>query len=336
MKPTSTTPAPARPSGADAASARLGLHRYAVVVAVCTGLLVFAGGLVTSTGSGLAVPDWPLSYGQVFPPMVGNVRFEHGHRMVAATVGMLTVLLTLWVWRREPRRWVRRLGLAATGAVVAQGLLGGLTVLLLLPAPVSVAHACLGQTFFCIVVSLALFTSPSWRREVMPDADQASGISVRTLAPLTTAIVFLQLLLGATMRHIGAGLAIPDFPLAFGKLVPAFTTPGIAIHYAHRVGALVVAISAAFTVTRVLRQHRDTPALVRPALLLATLVVIQIALGATTVWTAKAVIPTTLHVLTGALVLATSLVLALRSHKYVARRAERRAFAPLPAERVAT
>jgi cytochrome c oxidase assembly protein subunit 15 len=336
MKPTSATPRPARPSGADDASARPGLHRYAVVVAVCTGLLVFAGGLVTSTGSGLAVPDWPLSYGQVFPPMVGNVRFEHGHRMVAAAVGALTVLLSLWIWRREPRRWVRRLGWAATGAVVAQGLLGGLTVLLLLPAPVSVAHACLGQTFFCIVVSLALFTSPGWRRAVLPDPDSAPGASLRVLAPLMTGIVFVQLLLGATMRHIGAGLAIPDFPLAFGRVVPAFTTPGIAIHFAHRVGALVVASFVAVTVARVLRQHRDQPALVRPACLLAALVVIQIGLGATTIWTAKAVVPTTLHVWTGAMVLATSLVLSLRSHKYVARREARPAFATLPTERVAT
>jgi cytochrome c oxidase assembly protein subunit 15 len=336
MKPTSQpapTPRPGTPAGD--ARTRLGLHRYACVVAVCTGLLVFAGGLVTSTGSGLAVPDWPLSYGQVFPPMVGNVRFEHGHRMVAATVGAMTVLLAFWLWRREPRRWVRRLGAAAVGAVVAQGLLGGITVLLLLPPGVSVAHACLGQTFFCIVVSLALFTSPGWRQPTTPAADAPGGWSLRSLAPVTTAIVFAQLLLGATMRHIGAGLAIPDFPLAFGRLVPAFTTPGIAVHYAHRVGALVVCTAVALTVTRVLRRHRGEPALVRPAILLATLVVIQVALGATTIWTAKAVVPTTLHVLTGALVLATSLVLALRSHKHVAVREPRLAFG-MPVERIAT
>ena len=290
------------------------MHRYAVFVAVCTALLVFAGGLVTSTGSALSVPDWPLSYGTVFPPMVGNVRFEHGHRLVAASVGMLTLGLAVWLWRREPRRAVRRLGLLALGAVVLQGLLGGLTVLLLLPPPVSVAHACLGQTFFCLVVAIALVTSPGWRRAAVAPARPP----LPALAAVLTGLVYLQLLVGATMRHTGAGLAIPDFPLAFGRLVPPFEAPGVAVHFAHRVLGFVVAGCAAFVAATAVRQ-RAVPHLRAPALAALALVLVQIGLGGLTVWSAKAVVPTTLHVLNGALILATSLVLALRSFRALGR-----------------
>jgi cytochrome c oxidase assembly protein subunit 15 len=308
------------------------LHRYALLVAVCTGLLVFAGGLVTSTGAGLSVPDWPLSYGMVFPPMVGNVRFEHGHRMVASTVGAMTILLAVWLQRREPRPLLRRLGWLALGAVVLQGFLGGLTVLLLLPTPVSVAHACLGQAFFGIVVAIALMTSPGWRRAAGPVA--VPGSALRPLALLCTGSVFLQLVLGALMRHTGAGLAIPDFPLAFGRLVPAFTSTAVAVHYAHRLGGLAVAVAAVVTAVQAWRWHRRQAALLRPALLVPALVCVQILLGGITVWSAKAVVPTTLHVLNGALVLAASLVLALRSFRLVAREPARFAAGTLPREAV--
>src|SRR5262245_42148223 len=134
-------------------------HRFARLTVGATLMLVFAGGLVTSTGSGLSVPDWPLSYGMLMPPMVGGVRFEHSHRMVATSVGFLTLVLAIWTARREPRRGVRSLAWGALAAVVAQGVLGGLTVIFLLPTPISVSHACLAQTFFCIVIALAYATS---------------------------------------------------------------------------------------------------------------------------------------------------------------------------------
>src|SRR6266704_6334687 len=137
-------------------------HRYAVVCACATAVLLVAGGLVTSTGSGLAVPDWPLSFGQVFPPMAGGVLFEHGHRLAATAVGCLTVVLALWTVVGDARPSVRALGLLALLAVVLQGLLGGITVLYKLPLAVSVTHACLAQTFFCLTVTLALVTSPAW------------------------------------------------------------------------------------------------------------------------------------------------------------------------------
>lgn len=314
---------------------RLALHRYAVGVAVATALLLFAGGLVTSTGSGLAVPDWPLSYGELMPPMVGNIRYEHGHRMVATAVGFLTVVLALWAWRREPRRAVRRLAFVALGAVILQGTLGGLTVLFFLPAPISVAHATLAQTFFCMIVSIALFTSPGWIRSTQAsEAAGETGLELRRLALGTTVAIYLQLILGAVMRHIEAGLAIPDFPLAFGRLVPPFTSAGIAVHFAHRLGAVVVATCVVWTVSRVLRQHGGVEALRRPALLLAALVVVQIGLGATTVWTRKAVLPTTFHVLCGALLLVTSLVLTLRAYRLLP--AVRRSRLPLGSLEVAT
>ena len=144
------------------------LHRYAKLVAASTLLLIAAGGMVTSTGSGLSVPDWPNTYGWFmfsFPmdKWVGGIFYEHSHRLIASTVGFLTIVLAIWTWRVEPRAWVRWLGLAALGAVILQGLLGGLTVLLLLPAPVSIGHAGLAQLFFCITLTLAVVTSPWWK-----------------------------------------------------------------------------------------------------------------------------------------------------------------------------
>ena len=190
------------------------LHRYITFVVVSTVLLIAAGGMVTSTDSGLAVPDWPNTYGHFmfsFPleKMVGGILYEHGHRMIASTVGFLTIILAVWTWRVDPRRWVRRLALLALGAVILQGLLGGLTVLFLLPAPISVGHAALAQIFFCLTLSLAVFTSRGWRTATAAVDDP----TLRTVATTTTALVYVQILLGATMRHTEAGLAIPDFPL---------------------------------------------------------------------------------------------------------------------------
>src|SRR4051794_35034949 len=163
-------PHPAPPTFAEATAGKRAPrwhHRYATLVAACTVLLIAAGGMVTSTGSGLSVPDWPTTYGWTmfsFPmnKWVGGIFYEHGHRLIASTVGFLTIILAVWVGRVEPRRWVRRLGYAALGAVILQGLLGGITVLLFLPAPISIGHAALAQLFFCITLSLAVFTSPGW------------------------------------------------------------------------------------------------------------------------------------------------------------------------------
>ncbi len=296
-----------------------GLHRFAQLLCGATFLLLVAGGLVTSTGSGLSVPDWPTSYGYnmfTFPPSkwVGGIRFEHTHRLIASVVGFLTIVLAVWLLRREPRRWVRLLGLAALLAVVVQGLLGGLTVILLLPTAISVSHASLAQSYFCLVVAIAVVTSREWQAEqTEPGAPDLAR--VHRLAVLATAVVFLQLVLGAIMRHAEAGLAIPDFPLAFGRLVPPLDSGKVAIHFAHRLGAILVTIAIALLVTRVVTSHRREARLTRPSLLLLGLVAAQVSLGAATVLTRKEALLTTAHVVTGALILATSLLVALRSYR---------------------
>ena len=293
------------------------LHRYAKLVCSATVLLLVAGGLVTSTGSGLAVPDWPTSYGWnmfAFPMrhMVGGIFYEHGHRLIASGVGFLTILLALWIWKVEPRRWMRMLAFAALAAVCVQGLLGGITVLYFLPTLVSTAHAGLAQIFFCMTVAIALFTSRGW---VEPRGDLVDDRLLRLIAGATTASIYLQVLVGATMRHSDAGLAIPDFPLVFGGLWPPDWTPQVAIHYAHRVGALVVSGAVAATVGHIWYHHRRRSELLRPAWLLACLVISQVTLGAWVIWSAKNVAINTAHVVVGALALATSLVLTLRSHQ---------------------
>jgi len=285
-------------------------HRFARLTASATFVLIFVGGLVTSTGSSLSVPDWPLSYGQFFPPMVGGVLYEHGHRMVAGTVALLTAGLAAWTYRAEQRGWVRWLAGAALVCVVLQAVLGGVTVLLRLPTAVSVSHAALAQAFFCLVVALALVTGRSWLSE---EFSVVTDARLQGLCAATTAAVYAQLMLGAIMRHTGAGLAIPDFPLAYGRLVPPIASFPVGIHFAHRVGALVVAALTVSTAAHVLRRHRQERGLMRPAMLLGAFVAIQISLGATIIWTRKAVLPTTSHVAIGAAILATSLVITLRS-----------------------
>ena len=290
------------------------LHRFAVLTSVATFALIFAGGLVTSTGSALAVPDWPLSFGQLFPRMEGGVLFEHGHRLLAGTVAILTAVLCAWLIRKEPRVWVRRLGVAALLAVVAQAVLGGIHVLERLPVATGIAHAALAQFFMCLTVVLAMVTGPRWR-EAWPMAGDPRAGATRRLLVATVLAIYLQILVGALVRHTGSGLVIPTFPLANGHLWPPIDSKYVAYQMAHRVGALVVAVLVLWSAARVLRHHGATPRLRRPAVLLATLLVWQILLGALTIWKQKAVIPTTSHVLSGALLLATALVLAIRAHR---------------------
>lgn len=300
----------------------MALHLYALLVAASTAVLIFAGGLVTSTGSGLSVPDWPNTYGWfmfAFPldKMVGGIFYEHTHRLIASTVGLLTIGLALWLWRAEPRRWVRRLGYVALAAVVTQGILGGITVLWFLPDPISIAHASLAQIVFCLTATISLATSPGWKRAYgRAAAPPAAGDrALQRVAVATAAVIYLQIVIGAIMRHTDAGLAIPDFPLALGHLIPPRWDDKIAIHFAHRVGAVLAACLVAATAAHVFRHHATRRELVRPSVLLLVMVAVQIALGALTVLTARQYIINSLHVVTGGLVLVTSLVLALRAHR---------------------
>lgn len=295
------------------------LHYYLRLLAAASLLLIAAGGLVTSTDSGLAVPDWPNTYGYFmfafpFSKMVGGILYEHGHRLIASVVGLMTIGLAVWAWRVEARAWVRRLAWTALAAVVVQGLLGGITVIYLLPKPISISHAGLAQLFFALVVSLGIFTSPGWRGG-FGRSEPLDDPPLARLALAVPALVYLQILLGATMRHNDAGLAIPDFPLAFGRLLPPEWNLGIALHFAHRLGAVAVTIAAVALIVRILRVHRHRPELARPALFLSVVLLAQVGLGAWTVWSGLQPHINTAHVATGGLLWVVSVALGLRVHR---------------------
>lgn len=316
------------------------LHRYAVVLACATLGLIVAGAMVTSTGSGLSVPDWPTTYGQnmfTYPPSkwVGGIFYEHGHRLIASTVGFMTIILAVWLWRRDSRRWMKILGGVALLAVIAQGVLGGLTVLYLLPTPVSVLHGCVAQAFFCITIAIAVFTSPQWHRRE-ERIETPSRLAVPRLCVALFAMVFVQLILGAVMRHTESGLAVLDFPLAYGQVFPDLsatavenynidrrwehlmqpvTAAQIGYHMAHRVGAAVVAVVLICVTTVVVRRHGGIAALRWPAIAASALLLIQLGLGAWTVWSGKNEWVASAHVAVGAATLGTVWVMALQSFR---------------------
>ncbi len=240
------------------------LHRFSVLVAASTFFLLVAGAMVTSTGSGLAVPDWPLSFGKFFPPMVGGVLYEHGHRMIAAAVGFLTLLLALVMIWKEPRSWVRRMAIAALAAVCLQGLLGGLTVLWKLPAPVSIAHAGLAELFFALTVSMAVVTSQRWEQPAEFTLEPKDASACRVLAVTACLAVFLQILLGALVRHT-------DWKAA------------VFVHMAWALAALFFVGRLSFFLNS---GYADRPALRRPAMAATHLLALQLILGTAT-WIAK-------------------------------------------------
>jgi len=286
-----------------------GLNRFAILVACATFFLIIAGALVTSNDAGLATSDWPLSNGQVFPRMVGNLFWEHGHRMVATTVGLLTIGLMVYTLVKEKRNWVRKLSIVALAGVIAQGLLGGLTVKLMLPLAVSAAHATLAQLFFCTTVSLAVFTSKSWI-EANPIGEEKDNVPVRYLCTAAFVTIFLQLILGATLRHSAT----------WDKQLPT------ELILAHIGGAFVVTLILGSAGITVLRRHKGNAFLTRPATIALILLVVQLCLGlaAYLVRTASPNDPqplnpmisvTVAHVACGALVFATTIVLTLRTYK---------------------
>jgi len=277
-------------------------HRFAVLLACWTFLLIIAGALVTSNDAGLSVPDWPTSFGSWYkvPKLVGGVKFEHTHRMIAQGAGLLTIILAVWTWRADKRRWLRILAFAALGTVIAQGILGGLTVLFYLPPAVSSAHAALAQTFFCIAVAMALFTSQRWiEEEPRVEFDQRRP-SLFTLTLLSIFVLYVQLTLGAMFRHHGLSW------------------------WPHVVHAVVVSFVLAWTAVRALTVYSQIEAVRRPAILMLSLVIAQLCLGFTAFLTRvewgkdtiqpelPMIISTVAHVAVGALLLATTVILAIQ------------------------
>lgn len=292
------------------------LHRFAFFTTCLTFPLIFVGGLVKSHEAGLSVPDWPTSYGYnmfTFPLhwMVGGIFYEHGHRLYASAVGLCILVLAFWMWRSEPRKWVKKLGWYSLAAVCVQGALGGLTVYLLLPTWNSTAHAALAQATFCLTVAMSMVTRKDWDDDVVKIGDQRTE-KLRRATFITVSAIFLQLILGAVMRHEEAGLAIATFPLADGKLIPDFTSVGVGLNFAHRLWAMVVGILIWRTGLLALKNAKRFPSYRRPAIAGMVLVIIQITLGAVTIWTAKDPNWTSLHVVGGAAVLASQFMLAVR------------------------
>jgi cytochrome c oxidase assembly protein subunit 15 len=281
------------------------LHRFAWLTVLATFPLLFVGGLVTSTGSALAVPDWPTTFGYnmfLYPlsGMVGGILYEHSHRLLGAIVGFMTILLALGLWLRESRAWLRWLGTIALGAVILQGVLGGLRVVLL-QHTLAIIHACFAQAFFALTVSIAFFTAPANASgSDHPSAGDSSRL--RRLCVLTTALIYGQIVFGAILRHTGTRL---DAHLFFAALV--------AIHI------IVINMQA-------WRYYFEQPYLVRPILFLTALLMTQLSLGlgsylvrytamAAAITPASRIGLTTTHLAVGSLMLATSLVLTLRTYR---------------------
>ena len=283
--------------------------------------------MVTSKGVGLAVPDWPTTFGYnmfLFPvsKWVGGIFFEHTHRLIASAVGFLTIIVAIWLWRSEDRQWVRNLGLIALAGVILQGILGGLRVTML-KDEIGIFHACIAQAFLGLLVLVALVTTNFWRSNASQQVDSKKFAATKTLAIGITIAIYVQLALGATMRHQHRDLAILDFPTANGAWIPD-TSEGalkkinarrdargfsdvsafqVWLQLAHRFLALLIAIAVIAFCSRVLRYARDVTALKRLSILWLVLLLCQLTLGAWTIWSNKAADIATAHVAAGATML---------------------------------
>lgn len=276
------------------------MHRYAAMTASVTFVLLLMGGVVHNTRSSLACPDWPLCYGQVMPKMEGGVAIEHSHRMVATAVGLLTIGLFGWLWQRNQKV----LGLLALAAVVAQGVLGGLTVIFRLPTLVSTAHLALSQGFFCLLLYAAMRNRPG-------NAEAQAIQRARKTTAIAAGLVFAQMLLGALMRHLGAGLACVDVPLCRGSLWPSGATAPLELHMVHRLFALLVFGHLIGMAVSTARAAKGRPGVQALAALAPLLCVAQIALGLYSITSFLGVVPVTAHLGVAALLLADTFLLHL-------------------------
>lgn len=313
------------------------LNRFAWLLAGLTLFLICSGGMVTSKGVGLAVPDWPTTFGYnmfLFPvsQWVGGIFFEHTHRLIASLIGLLTIVLAVWLWRAESRQWLRPLGFVALGAVILQGVLGGLRVTML-KDEIGIFHACLAQAFFGLLVFIAVATSRTWARAT----PRALPRSIVWLPVLTLTLIYFQLGLGATMRHQHRDLAILDFPTAYGSVIPDVSPATLArintqrealalsevtagqiwLQMAHRFGALLIAggvLVSAFLIRR--SRLRESSILSTLARSWSLLLLVQITLGAWTIWSNKAADIATAHVAVGASMLAVGVALVAMATRF--------------------
>jgi heme a synthase len=282
-------------------------HAFAVFTACATLVVITAGALVTSNDAGLSVPDWPTSFGYLIkvPNFVGGVRYEWTHRMLAGSLVSLTLAIAVWTLIVERRRWLRWLSVAALGTVISQAILGGLTVLLFQPPAVSAAHATVAQTFFCIAAVIAIFTARRWVQEEPRVEYDTRRPSLFVLTLLSIFVLYVQLILGAMFRHHGMSW------------------------WPHVANAGLVAFVLTWTAVRAISQYSKIDAVKRPAIVLLGLLITQLCLGFLAFLTRVAwgrdalqpelpmVISTVTHVAVGALLLATTVVLAIQVWRHV-------------------
>jgi len=283
--------------------------------------------MVTSKNVGLAVPDWPTTFGYnmfLFPvsKWVGGILFEHTHRLIASAVGVLTIILAIWLWRSETRRWVRNLGLIALAGVILQGILGGLRVTML-KDEIGIFHACVAQAFLALLVVIAIVTTGFWRSLSKISINPKKFAPIRALAGAITLAIYVQLALGATMRHQHRDLAILDFPTANGAWIPNTSATALAkinawrdarglsdvdafqiwLQMVHRFVAMLIAIAVIVFCSRVWREARQVPALKRLSIWWIAFLFVQLTLGSWTIWSNKAADIATAHVAVGAIML---------------------------------
>lgn len=281
---------------------------YSLLVVFATTFLLYAGGFTTSIGAGMVFPDWPLSNGSLNPEgwlEDQAMLAEHSHRLLGAAIGLLTFSLAVWVWFRDDRKWMRLLAVGALAAVIVQGLLGGFRVLFN-NLQFAMIHGCVAQIFLCLLVSIAAGQSSWWFRDLSNSArGSGDSNSIKQLGFVVCGLIFVQLIVGAVMRHSGAGLAIPTFPLTpEGGIIPEAWNFRIIIHFAHRIIALVIFLAYLFWGSRVITSGGMDIRIKGMGWVGILLLFTQVSLGAMVIWTFRSPVPTTVHMLVGAFLFA--------------------------------